>query len=531
MLNLESGRYHGLNPTAGRMLELLGELGEVDAVAEAHGRGDRGAGGARRRGPARLLLVARRARADRGRARGLSARRSRHGGRPALHRRPPAGPDRPGSATSCPPSRSSAPTRPRSTSAGRTPRRRSSIFERPFRDGRPFLRVERDERAGYRVWAVGARHAPGRAGRHATARRRCPDGPPWRALKLLASQTLPLLAALRGREVLHAAGVVVGERLIGLVAASGTGKSATTCNVIAQGGRFFADDVLAMEVADGRVRAHPGTRLLNLFAHDLEAIPETGRARLGEPSGESDKVHFVPDGFPRRAAAVGRSSSSARGRTSAATASAPVENASSQLLGNAFLPYLDSARAARAAARGDERARPDASRSRSSRSRRATSRPRVAAHRARMGGGAGMSAAAGAQVERLLRKRMPADLRLRVALEIVAHVRAGARADAARRRHADVVDALRDDAVDAHDALRRLPDRAQARAAGPADARPAAVGLALPDALARPAAHARPAGRRVPARDRRPPRREVRGARLDRARRASAPADARATSG
>ena len=34
MLNLELGRYHGLNPTAGRMLELLGELGELDAVAE-----------------------------------------------------------------------------------------------------------------------------------------------------------------------------------------------------------------------------------------------------------------------------------------------------------------------------------------------------------------------------------------------------------------------------------------------------------------------------------------------------------------
>ena len=33
VLNLESGRYHGLNPTAGRMLELLGELGELDAVA------------------------------------------------------------------------------------------------------------------------------------------------------------------------------------------------------------------------------------------------------------------------------------------------------------------------------------------------------------------------------------------------------------------------------------------------------------------------------------------------------------------
>jgi hypothetical protein len=35
VLNLESGRYHGLNRTAGRMLELLGELGDVDAAAVA----------------------------------------------------------------------------------------------------------------------------------------------------------------------------------------------------------------------------------------------------------------------------------------------------------------------------------------------------------------------------------------------------------------------------------------------------------------------------------------------------------------
>ena len=34
VLNLESGRYHGLNPTAGRMLELLGEHGDVGTVAE-----------------------------------------------------------------------------------------------------------------------------------------------------------------------------------------------------------------------------------------------------------------------------------------------------------------------------------------------------------------------------------------------------------------------------------------------------------------------------------------------------------------
>jgi len=33
VLNLETGLYHGLNPTAGRMLELLAEDGEVAAAA------------------------------------------------------------------------------------------------------------------------------------------------------------------------------------------------------------------------------------------------------------------------------------------------------------------------------------------------------------------------------------------------------------------------------------------------------------------------------------------------------------------
>lgn len=33
LLNLKSGRYHGLNATAGRMLELLGEHGDPAAVA------------------------------------------------------------------------------------------------------------------------------------------------------------------------------------------------------------------------------------------------------------------------------------------------------------------------------------------------------------------------------------------------------------------------------------------------------------------------------------------------------------------
>ena len=215
------------------------------------------------------------------------------------------------------------------------------IFERRFADGRPFLTVERDDRAGYRIHAEehGTHLVTLDGTRCASA---LPDDPEWRGLKLLAAQTLPLIATLRGREALHAAGVVVGDRLIGIVAASGTGKSATACNVIAQGGRFFADDVLVLEVADGRVRAHPGTRLLNLHARDLEPISDAGRERLGERVGESDKVHFAPEGYPG-ALPVSGLLFLRRGPEVAATAVAPLGSVPSRLLGNAFLPYLDRA--------------------------------------------------------------------------------------------------------------------------------------------------------------------------------------------
>ena len=33
LLNLETGQYHGLNPTGGRMFEVLGECGDFDEAA------------------------------------------------------------------------------------------------------------------------------------------------------------------------------------------------------------------------------------------------------------------------------------------------------------------------------------------------------------------------------------------------------------------------------------------------------------------------------------------------------------------
>jgi hypothetical protein len=212
------------------------------------------------------------------------------------------------------------------------------IFARTYADGRPFLDIERDEAAGYRVWADGY-------GTHLIAPdgTRCasafPEEPAWRGLRLLSAQAMPLMTALRGREVMHAAGVVVGESLVGLVAASGTGKSATAANLMAQGGRFFADDVLPLDVVEGRVIAHPGGRIVNVHQRDLEAIAEDRRGNIGVPMGQTDKLHLEPEGFPGALPLAALVFLERRPDTLETTLD-PLEDVPRRLLGNAFLPYL-----------------------------------------------------------------------------------------------------------------------------------------------------------------------------------------------
>jgi hypothetical protein len=213
------------------------------------------------------------------------------------------------------------------------------IFARSYADGRPFLDIESDAQAGYRVWADGH-------GTHLIARdgSRCasafPDEPVWRGLRLLAAQAMPLMTALNGREVMHAAGVVVSGSLIGIVAASGTGKSATSANLMAQGGRFFADDVLPLDLAGGQVIAHPGTRLVNVYSRDLEAIAEDQRGNIGVPMGETDKLHLEPQGYPGAMPLAALVFLERRADTTH-TSLDPLDDVPKRLLGNAFLPYLD----------------------------------------------------------------------------------------------------------------------------------------------------------------------------------------------
>lgn len=162
-------------------------------------------------------------------------------------------------------------------------------------DGALLLTVDHHPQAGYRI------HAP-EYGTHVVS----PSGdrwvgapapgPSWRWQQLLCAQVLPTIAALHGLEVFHAAAVGIGERVYGLVGPSGAGKSSTAAHLIGHGARFLADDVLAIEERSGVLWAHPGPRLANLHADDLQALPGVARRRLGALLGSGEKQHLSPEG-------------------------------------------------------------------------------------------------------------------------------------------------------------------------------------------------------------------------------------------
>jgi hypothetical protein len=112
----------------------------------------------------------------------------------------------------------------------------------------------------------------------------------WR--RLLVGQVLPLAAALRGFEILHASAVLVGDRLIAFSGPPGAGKSTLALHLALQGYGVFAEDALAVEpTADGLV-AHPGVALLNLRADDDDEDARAAVA-LGVELGRTEKLHVL----------------------------------------------------------------------------------------------------------------------------------------------------------------------------------------------------------------------------------------------
>jgi hypothetical protein len=213
-----------------------------------------------------------------------------------------------------------------------------TLFEIQFSSGKPFLRIEAHDALGYRVWAHGFGLHLVAAGGTALA---CalPEGPPWVARRLLASQVFPLIAALHGREPLHASATVVEGRLVALAAPSGTGKSSTACHLIVQGAAFFADDVLALEIDAGRVLAHPGPRMTNVADRELARLTAEQAARLGRPLGTGTGRYLEPHGHPEPRAldALLILERTPGGRAGVE----PLSNAGASLLSHAAIPYLD----------------------------------------------------------------------------------------------------------------------------------------------------------------------------------------------
>lgn len=117
---------------------------------------------------------------------------------------------------------------------------------------------------------------------------------PWQWQRLLIGQVLPLAAALRGVEVLHASAVTVGGIAFALAGGSGTGKSQLAAHLALRGAPLLADDVLAVSLdSDIRPRAHAGSTVLSLRREDPQLgaqLIETGGAT---EIGSDDKQHLL----------------------------------------------------------------------------------------------------------------------------------------------------------------------------------------------------------------------------------------------
>jgi hypothetical protein len=215
------------------------------------------------------------------------------------------------------------------------------LLERVHMDGRLMMAVERHEEAGFHIWApYYGRHIVSPDG--ARIRSSLPAVPAWRWERLLFAQVLPLSAALRGRELFHASAVAIGGAAIAFVGLSGAGKSSVAAHLVARGATLVTDDVLALEPAGDGIDAHPGGGLAGVARHELAAMSEGGRARLGQRVGLADKV-YLAQRVSRRPLPLKALYYLTRGAGTTVEIG-PSGSLPSRLLGSSFIAYLSSPR-------------------------------------------------------------------------------------------------------------------------------------------------------------------------------------------
>jgi hypothetical protein len=122
-----------------------------------------------------------------------------------------------------------------------------------------------------------------------------PSASSWRWHRLLLGRCLPLAALLRGYEVIHAGGVVLDDRVLAITGPTGAGKTSLTLRLMLADAGFFTDDVLALELADGELLAHPGLGVINVRTAEHERLDRDSRGKLGdllERTGQ-EKLHYA----------------------------------------------------------------------------------------------------------------------------------------------------------------------------------------------------------------------------------------------
>ncbi|HEY3758572.1 MAG TPA: hypothetical protein VGL37_02335 [Solirubrobacteraceae bacterium] len=124
-----------------------------------------------------------------------------------------------------------------------------------------------------------------------------PTNAQWAAI--VVAQALPLVATLRGLEVLHASGVVIDGRAVLITGAAGAGKSSLAAALLRAGGLLLSDDAVALELRDGALVAHAGSLALQLRAAEDERLTPAERDALGSAVGVvEDKRRYVNAGAP-----------------------------------------------------------------------------------------------------------------------------------------------------------------------------------------------------------------------------------------
>jgi hypothetical protein len=155
-------------------------------------------------------------------------------------------------------------------------------------DGTEFITIDFDPELGYRMWCMQA----GRYRIDLTGERVvCAPGrlSMWRWQRFLIGQVLPLTAAVRGGETLHASAVCVGGKAIAFLGDSEAGKTSLATNMLLQGADFMADDALAIEAGDDHVVAHPGPPIAAVRHAEVDRLSQSSLQTLGVALGSNPK--------------------------------------------------------------------------------------------------------------------------------------------------------------------------------------------------------------------------------------------------